>query len=450
MPSIKKRSRSRVPSYRQRSGYTQALVTLTDAVTKKRRDFWLGEFNTPESRERYHRLIAAWEANGRGFPRAEFAPSTETQVPQTTVVEVIREYWRWAEAYYRPKHAQALIGALTLLRQFYGRTAAADFGPQKLRLLRDEMIRGDEPNRKPWSRKYINAQVQRLRHMFKWAASRELVSASVHESLRTIEPLRRGRTTARETDKIVPVSQPMLDAVIPHLYKPVRAVVQLQLLTGARPGELLAMRPCDLEFDKPAGLWVYRPEQHKNAFRERERTIYLGPKAQGIIKEFLTDRATNDFLFSPKDSVAERNALRQERRKTGASCGNRPGTNRQESPQRAPGCRYTTGSYNRAVQYSCDRAFPPPGDLAKRVDETTKEWRTRLKEQKKWKSLLDWRRAHRFHVNQLRHSAATSLRREFGLEAAQLVLGHASANVTDAVYAERDRGKVIEVMRNIG
>jgi len=57
---------------------------------------------------------------------------------------------------------------------------------------------------------------------------------------------------------------------------------------------------------------------------------------------------------------------------------------------------------------------------------------------------------HRFHVNQLRHTAATLLRHEFGLEVAQLVLGHASASITDAVYVERDRRKVIEVMRNIG
>jgi integrase len=42
------------------------------------------------------------------------------------------------------------------------------------------------------------------------------------------------------------------------------------------------------------------------------------------------------------------------------------------------------------------------------------------------------------------------LRRESGLEVAQLALGHASAQVTDAVYAERDRAKVMDVMRKIG
>ena len=78
-----------------------------------------------------------------------------------------------------------------------------------------------------WSRKYINAQVQRLRHVFKWAAAREMVPVAVYEALRTLEPLRHGRCEARETSKVTPVSDSMLDAVRPHLPGPVRAVVVL-------------------------------------------------------------------------------------------------------------------------------------------------------------------------------------------------------------------------------
>lgn len=48
----------KTPSYRKRAGRTQALVTLTDSVTRQRRDYWLGEHGTPESRERYHRVLA--------------------------------------------------------------------------------------------------------------------------------------------------------------------------------------------------------------------------------------------------------------------------------------------------------------------------------------------------------------------------------------------------------
>ena len=41
-------------------------------------------------------------------------------------------------------------------------------------------------------------------------------------------------------------------------------------------------------------------------------------------------------------------------------------------------------------------------------------------------------------------------RRQFGLEAAQIALGHSSALVTEAVYAQRDMEKVAEVMTKIG
>lgn len=51
--------------------------------------------------------------------------------------------------------------------------------------------------------------------------------------------------------------------------------------------------------------------------------------------------------------------------------------------------------------------------------------------------------------NQLRHAAATDIRRQFGLEAVQVVLGHAHANVSE-VYAERDLNLAAEIMRKIG
>jgi integrase len=42
-----------------------------------------------------------------------------------------------------------------------------------------------------------------------------------------------------------------------------------------------------------------------------------------------------------------------------------------------------------------------------------------------------------WHPNQLRHNFATLARRQFGSEAAQVVLGHSRADMTQ-VYAERD------------
>jgi len=102
------------------------------------------------------------------------------------------------------------------------------------------------------------------------------------------------------------------------------------------------------------------------------------------------------------------------------------------------------------VQCACDVAFPPPPPLAKRDDETREQWRTRLASTGLKADLDAWRKEHRWFPYQLRHTAATLYRREHGLEASALVLGHASARVTDAVYAERDQTKVAEIMRLVG
>lgn len=447
------RFRTKIPAYRRRKNCSQAIITLTDAQTRRRRDFRLGEFGSPESREAYHRVIAEWEANGRRFPTKAVTERPVAGAAGPCISEVILEYWRWAEAYYRPKHVQSIVGALRLLRQLLGRTPADRFGPNDLRMLRDAMIRGDdraEPPRQPWSRRYINSQIQRLRHLFKWAAARELVPASVHQSLCTLEPLRRGRSGARENPRVGPVPDELLDAVRPHLGRPVRALVELQLLTAARSGELLGLRPIDIEMDDRTEIWTYRPEVHKNAYRDKERLIYFGPRAQEILRLFLADRPTNAFLFSPREAESIRRRALHEARRTPLSCGNVPGSNRRSEPRRVPRQHYTTDSYCRAVQYACDRAFPPPPSLAKRDRETSRGWKARLEKEGSWNELLAWQRAHRFHPHQLRHNAATNLRKQFGLEAAQLALGHASACVTDAVYAERDTTKVLEIMKSVG
>ncbi len=443
----------KTPSYRRRPGYTQAIVTLTDSVTKKRRDFWLGPHGTKESREQYHRVIAEWEANGRRFPRAVSGQTAPNKPAGLELVVLIRDFYRWATRNYDKGELRSFYIVMVLMRRYYGRTPAVEFGPRKLRMLREEMIRGDQttdPPRKPWSRKYINQQVQRVRRIFKWAVAYELVAPDVHQALCTLEPLKRGRSGARENPKIGPAPQGLLDAVLPNLSRPVGAIVDLQLLTGARAGELLQLRRCDIEIDDKTGVWAFRPDKHKNMYREHERVIYFGPRAQRTLLKFMGDRSPMAYLFSPREAEAERRAVRSEQRQTPLSCGNRPGTNKNPEPEITPGDCYTTDSYRRAISYACDSAFPPPRPLARREDETVALWWKRLKEKKLLGELNAWRRSHRFNPHQLRHSAGTHIRRDFGLEAAQLALGHASASITDAVYAERDRGKVIEVMRSIG
>lgn len=132
--------RKKPPSYRQRKGYTQALVTLTDAVTKQRRAYWLGEHGTPQSRELYHQVLAEWESNGRRLPD----PPGETEGPAAgiTVAEVMIRYWRSVQGMYSGSEANNIGQVIKITRQLFASTPAEAFGPKRLRRGQTPVIPG--------------------------------------------------------------------------------------------------------------------------------------------------------------------------------------------------------------------------------------------------------------------------------------------------------------------
>ena len=404
---------TRTPSYRLHQPRRLAVVTLTDAVTKRRRSFYLGPYDTPESRERYHRIVAQWEANGRRLTGlAETAP--ELGESSVSVVEVLLAFARYAKRYYRrtdgtmSNEINAYRQALRVVKTLYGTLPAIEFGPCALELVRDEMIRLG------WARTHIHKQISRTRSVFKWAASREQIPSSVYQNLQTLSGLRAGQTEAHESEPVRPVAEDHVCAIQPYVGRQVWTLTQLQLLTGARAGELVRMRPVDL--DTTTEIWTYGPGQHKTRHHGHLRTIYLGPRAQELVRPFLAGRAIEAFLFSPVEAEVERRAEQRRNRVTPVQPSQRARSEqaRLRRGGRRPGHRYTTDSYRRAIQRACRRAGVP-------------EW----------------------SPHQLRHNAATHLRREVGVEMERLILGHRSPAVTE-VYAEIDQQKAIDAMARVG
>ena len=179
------------------------------------------------------------------------------------------------------------------------------------------------------------------------------------------------------------------------------------------------MRSADI--DTSGRVWTYTPERHKTEHHGRERRIYLGPTAQAILRPWLrTELAA--YLFSPAEAMVERRAEMRDRRKTPVQPSQR---NRAKSrPRKQPGDVYTVESYRRAIAYGIKRANE---ERAKRGEPEIPSW----------------------HPHRLRHSAATRLRREFGLDVARAVLGHSSPVVTE-LYAELDGAKAAEAMERVG
>lgn len=401
----------KVPSYRFHRSDGRAVVTLNG------QDIYLGQYGTAESRHRYARLIAEWEAAGRQLP---------TRAEDLSIEELLARFWTWAESYYRKPDGTATgelhvyRQALRPLRRLYADTPASEFSSLALEALQSEMIRLG------WNRSVINKQIGRIRRVFKWGARKKLIAASVWHELGTVEGLKRGRSDAQESEPVRPVPHAYVDAVLPHVNRQVAAMIRLQLLTAMRPAEVCAMRGCDL--DTSGRLWTFTPADHKTAHHGHSRTIFIGPRAQQILKPFLrTDLAA--YLFSPIEAEAERRERIHAERKTPLHVGNAPGTNRVRRPERRPGARYTSESYRRAIARACDVAdrWAKGGVVIGDEERLVPAW----------------------SPNRLRHNAATELRKEFGLEAAQVILGHKTLTVTQ-VYAETNVQAAREIMEKIG
>ncbi|QYK48995.1 MAG: site-specific integrase [Phycisphaeraceae bacterium] len=469
-PKATSRGSSKTPAYRARPEYGQAIVTLTDKTSGARRDYWLGEVGSPESRERYYRTLAAWESRGRTLPTFEECGLVPTfhamkrrraELNATgggtrgTIAAALLLHWREVKDTVSSKRANAIKVTLRLLREMDGSTAMKDYGPNRLRLLRERMRSGDadsDPPREPWSRRTTNERVRIVQAFFRWAVAREMVHESVARALEMVDPLKRRRGEADDRKKVLPVTQDLIDATLPHCSRQVRALIELQLLTGARPGELVGLRAIDIRTDGGdggEGVWVFEPQDHKNAHRGHTRVILFGPRAQEILRPFMSSRPVDAPLFSPREAEEERRRAAHEARRTPKGYGNGPGTNRSRAPRRPPGDAYDVGSYRRAIWRACDAAFPLPKELRKKRFETAEAWRERVGDEGA-AAAARWRGEHRWNPHQLRHTAATRIRKEHGLEAASLILGHASAVVTDAIYAERDLGTAARVARAYG
>ncbi len=251
----------------------------------------MGPWESAESKAEYARVLAELPANNGQIPPKAGAPTA----PDLSVNEVILAFWRHAEQHYRHEDGNPTgetdnyREALHPLKALYGHTAARDFGPLALRAVREAMVKAG------LSRGVVNACISRIRRVFKWAASFELVPPSVHEALRTVAGLQCGRSEAREGKGVKPVQVEVVEKTLPKMPSPVAAMARLQLLTGMRVGEVMVMRAIDLTTS--GAVWTYNPGSHKNQHRGIVRVIHLGPQAQEVIRPFLTTNL-EAYLFS--------------------------------------------------------------------------------------------------------------------------------------------------------
>lgn len=288
-----------------------------------------------------------------------------------TVCEVIEAYVQNRREYFaeNPRSFGRGATAMRYLNQHFGHYKVAAFGMSELRRLREAMMEPTAAGRL-FCRREVNRLIREVSAFWKWAASYEMAPAEIHAKCRTLEPLTRGHTDAPERDPVGPVPVEVVEKTRAQLRPDYAAAVTLQLLTGARPGELFALSGADI--DRSGEVWVARLARHKTAHRGKSRTLYFGPQAQRILKPILLQCGTGK-LFQ--------------------------------------GC---VNDYREYIYRAADAAGVT-----------------------------------RWAPNRLRHTAATELRKAYGIEVARAVLGHSHLNTTE-IYGEVDQQMVEKIMRERG
>lgn len=357
--------------------------------------YYLGKYQTPESEERYRRMLQEYLAVGRAVVARTGA----------TVSMVAAAYLAHAEEWYRKpdgtptKQITVVRPAIRALRSLYGSVPAEEFRPSCLRVLVSQWADAR------LSVETVNKYRGQVLLAFKHGVAHDMVPAPVWQALLAVDRLIPGRTRARVPQDIQPVSWGSVEAVRPHVSPEVWGMIRIQWLTGARSGEVTTLRSTDI--DTRGAVWQAVIKDHKTAYRGKRRVLRFGIEAQGVLREFLADCPVGGYLFSPARAIKRRaedagghrrERQRQDPRKTG----------------RRVGDHYTPDSYRRAIQRACDAADVP-------------HW----------------------HPHQLRHTFGTMVRQRYGQDAAQVALGHAWAKTTE-VYAQPNEALAIKVAEEMG
>jgi integrase len=172
------------------------------------------------------------------------------------------------------------------------------------------------------------------------------------EQLTRAEAGNRGRKIKKRA-----VTPGEVEAVAACLPRVPAAMLRLQGLTGMRPGEVCAMRWCDIDREGAeidgVRCWIYTVPDAKTSHHGHATSYVLGPRAQHILTGF-PPKSPSAAIFSPAETMEELHTLRLAARRTKVTAYT---LRRDSEADREVGRRYSTMIYRQAVERACAKAM---------------------------------------------------------------------------------------------
>jgi integrase len=337
-------------------------------VTIKGKDHYCGPWGSEQATQRYARLIAEFRAD-QPSPDARAVPGG------LTINEIVLAFLQAHDKHYRRNGVPTgeldnVKDAVGPLCRLYGHVSGMEFDASvAMEAIREDMIASGS-----LARTTINARINRIRRVLRWGVGKRMVApaALAFVDAKVFPGLQAGRRAdVREPNPVLPVGEEQLQAAAPFMPRQVAAMAWIIRLTICRPEDVVIMRGRDLTFGDLHNAedrnWYYRPGSHlpcgahKNAWRGQDRVVPLGPKAQEILRPFLSldsqgnPTAPDNYLFSPADAAKEiraRRAVERKTKRTPSELRKKPKRN----PKVKPGARYTVQSLRQAIKRACVKA----------------------------------------------------------------------------------------------
>ena len=396
MSILKKNRVSKLTPVKKGSNkYARCYVTR-DGV---RKEIFLGRWGTEEVETEYRRLCA------------EIYDDMPPVVPvyQVTLAELFSKYLEYAKPRLKKPEMSVVKTIIDVVFQFYPEVAVGDFTAMPYRAVQSHLVRiapnppAKEPGKEArvWSRQHVNRLMKSLRAIFKWGISYDLVPPEILEKHKSVPAIKKGEYPwLKETVKRLDVPDDVVLLTLPFLPPTVADMVRIQRGASMRPGEVCTLKVGD--FDTSGELWHVGKREHKTDWTGVERFFSFNRAETEILRRRCAGKLPEDYVFSPREAMAERWEAKATARKSV------PTPSQRLRAERAAAVKfdrirdfYDSVSYENAIGYALEKA------------------------RKAGVEIPHWT------PYQLRHAAITDNALRYGEEVAGKIAGHKSQKTTE-------------------